>query len=47
MHREEVDDTGGEVQSHQSLIPEHTDTVAVTIAGTGHTTTEDDKVASA
>lgn len=45
VHREEVNDAGGEVQRHQSLGPEHTYTVAVAIAGTGHATTEDDKVA--
>lgn len=45
VHREEVNDAGGEVQCHQSVSPEHTHTVAVTIAGTGHAAAKDDKVA--
>lgn len=36
----EVDDSGGEVQSHMGFIVDHTDTVSVTIAGPGHTTAE-------
>lgn len=45
VHREEVNDAGGEVQCHQSVRPEHTHTVAVTIAGTGHAAAKDDEVA--
>lgn len=37
---EEVDDPGGEVQSHVCLTVDHRDTVSVAIAGSGHTTTE-------
>lgn len=47
VHCEEVNDTGGEVQGHQCLRSQYTHTVAVTIAGSGHATTEDDKVVSA
>jgi hypothetical protein len=47
VHREEVNDTRGEVQGHQCLCSQYTHTVAVTIAGSRHATTEDDKVVSA
>lgn len=36
----EVDDPGGEVQGLVSFIVDHCDTVSVTIAGSGHATTE-------
>lgn len=47
MHREEVDDTGGEVQCHQGFSLQHAHAVAVTIAGAGHATAEDDEVLAA
>lgn len=47
MHREEVNDAGGEVQCHQGFSLEHAHAVAVTIAGAGHATAEDDEVLTA
>lgn len=47
VHCEEINDTGGEVQGHQCLCSQYTHTVAITIAGSGHATAEDDKVVSA
>lgn len=37
---EEVDDPGGEIQGYMCLTVDHCDTVSVAIAGSGHTTTE-------
>lgn len=37
---EEVDDPGGEVQSHMCFTVDHCDTVSVAVAGSGHTTTK-------
>lgn len=37
---EEVDDPGGEIQSHVRLTVDHRDAVSVAIAGSGHTATE-------
>lgn len=47
MHGEEVNDTGGEVQCHQGFGLQHAHAVAVTIAGAGHATAEDDEVLAA
>lgn len=38
---EEIDDPGGEVQSHVCFTMNHRDTVSVPIAGSGHTTAEE------
>lgn len=38
---EEVDDPGGEVQSHVCFPVDHSDTVSVPVAGPGHTTAEE------
>lgn len=40
---EEVDDSGGEVQSHVCFTVDHTDTVSVTVAGPGHAATEEEE----
>lgn len=37
---EEVDDPRGEVQSHLRFAVDHSDAVSVTVAGSGHTTAE-------
>lgn len=37
---EEVDDPGGEVQSHVCFTVDHCDAVPVAVAGPGHSTTE-------
>lgn len=37
----EVDDSGGEVQSHVCFTVDHTDTVSVSVAGPGHAATEE------
>lgn len=37
---EEVDDPGGEVQSHVCFTVDHSDAVSVPVAGPGHPTTE-------